>query len=70
LQEAFDNWPGENILVVTHEGVIKSLVYHLSGRQFLPTEPPLLKSYQLHWLVHASNGLQIEKINALGLRIT
>jgi len=26
LQEAFDRWPGENILVVTHEGVIKSLV--------------------------------------------
>ena len=69
LQEAFDNWPGENILVVTHEGVIKSLVYHLSGRQFLPTELPLLESYQLHWLVHAINGLQIEKINAVGLRV-
>ena len=67
LQDAFDRWPGENILVVTHEGVIKSLVYHLSGRKFLPTEPPLLKSYRLHRLVFDREGLQIEKVNALKL---
>ena len=65
LQEAFDRWPGENVLVVTHEGVIKSLVYHLSGRKFLPTEPPLLKSYQLHRLVHDRDGLRLEAANAL-----
>ena len=41
LQEASDRWPGENILVVTHEGVIKSLVYHLCSRKFLPSEPPV-----------------------------
>jgi len=70
LQEAFDRWPGENVLVVTHEGVIKSLVYHLSGRKFLPTEPPLLKSYQLHRLVHDSDGLQLEAANALALAST
>jgi len=67
LQEAFDRWPGENVLVVTHEGVIKSLVYHLSGRKFLPTEPPLLKSYQLHRLVHDRDGLRLEAANALAL---
>ena len=67
LQEAFDRWPGENILVVTHEGVIKSLVYHLSGRKFLPTEPPLLKSYQLHRLLHDRDGLRLEAANALAL---
>ena len=67
LQEAFDRWPRENVLVVTHEGVIKSLVYHLSSRKFLPTEPPLLKSYQLHRLVHDRDGLRLEAINALAL---
>ena len=67
LQDAFTRWPGENILVVTHEGVIKCLVYHLSGRQFLPSEPPLLKSYQLHRLIHDGDGLGLEAINALAL---
>ena len=67
LQDAFTRWPGENILVVIHEGVIKCLVYHLSGRQFLPTEPPLLKSYQLHRLIHDGDGLRLEAINALAL---
>ena len=70
LQEASDRWPGENILVVTHEGVIKSLVYHLSSRKFLPSEPPLLKSYQLHWLGHDSDGLRLEAANALALAPT
>lgn len=67
LQAAFDRWPGENILVVTHEGVIKSLVYHLCGRKFLPTEPPLLKSYQLHRLLHDRDGLRLEAVNVLAL---
>ena len=67
LQEAFDRWPGENILVVTHEGVIKCLVYHLSGRQFLPSEPPLLKSYQLHRLILDRDGFRLEAANALAL---
>ncbi len=67
LQEAAGRYPGEIILVVTHEGVVKSLIYHLCGRKFLPGEPAILKSYQLHWLVCPSSGLKIEKINALRL---
>jgi probable phosphoglycerate mutase len=67
LQAAAERYSGENLLVVTHEGVVKSLIYHLCGRQFLPGEPAILKSYQLHRLVYDSSGLQIEKINALEL---
>lgn len=67
LRDAIDRWPGETILVVTHNGVIKCLVYRLYQRRFLPTEPPLVWPENLHWLVHNSNGLQIEKINALSL---
>jgi probable phosphoglycerate mutase len=70
LQEAFDRWPGEIVLVVTHEGVIKSLVYHLCGRNFLPNEPPLLKSYRLHRLAHDKYGLRLEAANALALGST
>ena len=70
LQDASTRWPGESILVVTHEGVIKSLVYHLCRRKFLPTEPPLLKSYQLHRLVHDRDGLRLEAANALALGST
>ena len=67
LTEAAHRWRGGTILIVTHEGVIKSLIYHLSGRRFLPDEPALLKSYNLHWLIFSNNDLQIEKINALSL---
>ena len=31
---------GRNVLVVTHQGVVKAVVYHLLGRAFLPEEPP------------------------------
>ena len=67
LQEAAKRYPAETILVVCHEGVVKSLIYDLYGRQFLPDEPAILKSYRLHWLATGSSGLQIERINALEL---
>jgi probable phosphoglycerate mutase len=34
--------PGEQILVITHQGVIKSLIYAIEKRRFLSTEPKLL----------------------------
>jgi len=67
LQAAAQRYSGENLLVVTHEGIVKSLIYHLCGRRFLPGEPAILKSYQLHWLVYGLDGLRIEEINALRL---
>ncbi len=67
LLEAAAQWPGNNILVVTHEGVLKSLIYHLCGRKFLPGEPAILKAYQLHWLSHHCNGLRLEELNALAM---
>jgi probable phosphoglycerate mutase len=68
LTEAAVRWRAGTILIVTHEGVVKSLIYHLSGRNFLPGEPALIKSYNLHWLIFSNNALQIEKINALALK--
>ncbi len=67
LGDAAAKWPGETILIVTHEGVIKSLIYRLSGRKFTGNEPQLIKSRHLHWLIHNHKGLQLEKVNAMPL---
>ena len=66
LLDAAERYPGENLLVVSHEGVVKGLIYHFSNRKFLPGEPGILKSHQLHRLIH-HDGLQIEKVNAIEL---
>ncbi|MFP4350227.1 MAG: histidine phosphatase family protein [Desulfococcaceae bacterium] len=67
LKDAYQEWPGCRILVVIHEGVIKCLVYGLLDREFLPTEPPVLKPLHLHYLIHDEGGLAVEKINARSL---
>lgn len=60
-------WPGEDILVISHEGVIKSLLYALCKREFLPAEPKLINGYQLHLLAVDGNSLRLEEVNALKL---
>ena len=67
LKRAGEKWPGEKILVVTHEGVIKCLTYRLCDRQFLPSEAPLLRSYHFHWLIYDGEGLRLKEINAQAL---
>jgi len=63
LHDAHITWPGESILIVCHEGVIKCLLYHLTNRQFLPEEPQLLKSRHLHMIKQIGHQLSIKKIN-------
>jgi broad specificity phosphatase PhoE len=65
IVSAAEKWRGERILVVTHEGVIKCLLYDLGGRRFLPEEPAMIRPRSLHWLVHDRQGLRIERINDL-----
>lgn len=48
LQESAMKWPGRNILVICHQGVIKSVLYFLTKRDFLPGEDPLLQHNRLH----------------------
>jgi len=67
LKAATVKWPSATILVVTHEGLIKCLVYHCLGRRFLPSEPRILKSAHLHWLICDGSELQVEEINAVAL---
>ena len=65
LLEASTRWPGTKILVVTHEGVIKSLIYRLSERKFMAGEPAIIKKQHLHRLVHDDNELRVEELNVM-----
>lgn len=67
LVDAARLWPGNTILVVTHEGVIKNLIYRLCNRLYAPGESSLIESRHLHWLVINNSGLQLDQINALAL---
>jgi broad specificity phosphatase PhoE len=59
--------PGQKILVISHGGVLRALIYGTLNRNFLPDEPSLIKPYHLHILTWESNGLGIEAINAVCL---
>ena len=67
IQDTFQNWPGKNILVVAHEGVIKCWIYRLYEYQLYLGEFTPLRPYHLHWLVHDQKELRIEKTNAIAL---
>lgn len=64
IYEAHISWPGESILVVCHEGVIKCMLYHLTGRKFLPDEPPLIKPHHLHLLEQDNKTLYLKELNS------
>jgi probable phosphoglycerate mutase len=65
LVELAGRRPGSRILVVTHEGVIRCLVYRLSRRAFMPDEPPLLEPRRLHWVCYGADGLRLHRLNEL-----
>jgi len=67
LEDAAGRWPGDRLLVVTHEGVVKCLVYRLLERKFLPDEPPVIKPAHLHRLAHTAGGMKLEALNAANL---
>jgi probable phosphoglycerate mutase len=51
LRAIGSRWSGENLLVVTHLGVIKALVYSIAGRNYLPQEPDMLQPDHLHTVI-------------------
>jgi len=67
LVRAADRWPGQTLLVVTHEGVIKCLANGLTGRDFVPGETQILKRAHLHWISSTAGTLRLEGLNALPL---
>ena len=67
LAAASGCWPGENILVVTHEGMIKSLIYHESTLSDFLKDGQCLMPYHLHHLTFLSGRLAVERLNFLNL---
>lgn len=67
LIDAADQYKGGSVLVVSHEGLIKCLLYRCLNRKFLPTEKRVLRSYHLHWITCRGKELAVEKLNALRL---
>lgn len=67
LTAAGDRWPGEQILVVTHAGMIKSLVYRMA--EALPGGPEafLIQPGHLHWFRREGAGVVLEQVNAIRL---
>ena len=63
LVDAAQSFAGKRVLVVTHGGVIKCLLYRFSRRNFLPEEPALLEPYRLHWLSYDGRGFHIDRLN-------
>ena len=55
LLESAKKWPGKKILVVCHQGVVKTMLYSITKRKFLPGEDPLLHHNRLH-LISCSRG--------------
>jgi len=51
--------PAARVLVVTHNGVLKCLLAALSGREFLPGDPPLPAGYRLHRIECFENELAL-----------
>lgn len=63
LLDGAARWPGRRILVITHEGVIKCLLYRLAGRRFLPAEPPLIEPGHLHLVEVRDGRLAMVEVN-------
>lgn len=61
--KAFEN---QYILVVTHQSVMKIVIYNALKRTFGPDETPLLKDYSLHDLIW-DGTTRVQRINRLRL---
>ncbi len=59
LRENSDRWPKENLLIVSHLGVIKSLLYFMDGRNYLPQEPKIVHKNRFHTIALQQNTFSI-----------
>lgn len=68
LCDAARQWPGQKILVISHEGLIKPLLYHLLQQSPEPSGPPwrVLPGH-LHHLSCDGYKVRLERLNALAL---
>ena len=69
LAEASGIWPGENILVITHEGMIKSLMYHKSTVSAVPKSELNPRPYCLHQLTFGGGTLAVIHSNFVDMSL-
>ncbi len=65
LTKTLQQFPGKQVLIVSHEGVVNSIIYHLARRTFLPEEKHLLQKRQLHLLIGINEKLLLGPLNIL-----
>ena len=63
LEEFHKNYPNDNILIVCHHGVIKTILYHLTGRPFMPEGDPLLEHNKFHLIEAQREGFAPLRLN-------
>jgi len=63
LADLGNRYPGEDILVICHQGVIKALVYAIEKRKFKPDETKLLDKNSLQLLGFHQHGFSAIKYN-------
>jgi broad specificity phosphatase PhoE len=63
VADIIDHFPGERILLVSHEGIVKSLLYHLAGRAFMPNEKKMIQKRQLHLIYQEGKKLTLGPLN-------
>ncbi len=63
LDTAADSWPGDNILIISHQSVIKCLIYSALGSPFLPDAKQKLLKNRLHVLTLQDSLLAAHRIN-------
>jgi broad specificity phosphatase PhoE len=63
LKKNSARWPRENLLIISHLGVIKSLLYYTEGRDYLPQEPKIVYKNHFHTLGYQGSALSIIRRN-------
>lgn len=59
LKKNSSRWPAENLLIISHLGVIKSLLYFTEGRDYLPQEPKIVYKNRFHILGYQDSAFSI-----------
>ncbi|MBW1980981.1 MAG: histidine phosphatase family protein [Deltaproteobacteria bacterium] len=63
VKDLCSEFEGGRLLVVTHGGVLKCLIYRALQRMFLPEEPPLLQPHRLHRLSCNAADIAVARLN-------
>ena len=59
LKRSGAQWPGENLLIISHLGVVKSLLYYIEDRGYLPEEPRIFDGSGFHTIGYRESRFSI-----------